>query len=197
MLLFLFFMKKGGHEMLKKIKISIPKIEQKEVEVCGVKVKIDSKISLEKYGKISEDIKNLILYNSEVVDKYAMLRVRFIRDVLELCSNIDISKLSGEDFNSTELEDLVYSNIDNAYEIKDYLEKEYDKYIMENCFGIIAAKMPTAKEIETSIENISKMIENLPKDKLELISKSIVWNQMPALGAIAAPAKHEEVIAGA
>ena len=59
--------------MLKKIKISIPKIEQKEVEVCGVKVKIDSKISLEKYGKISEDIKNLILYNSEVVDKYAII----------------------------------------------------------------------------------------------------------------------------
>ena len=197
MLLFLFFRKKGGYEMSKKIKISIPKIEQKEVEVCGVKVKIDSKISLEKYGKISEDIKNLILYNSEVVDKYAMLRVRFIRDVLELCSNIDISKLSGEDFNSTELEDLVYSNIDNAYEIKDYLEKEYDKYIMENCFGIIAAKMPTAKELEESMDKISKTINELPTDKLELISKSIVWNQMPALGAIAAPAKHEEVIAGA
>ena len=197
MLLFLFFRKKGGYEMLKKIKISIPKANQKEVEVCGKKVKIDSKISLEKYGKISEDIKNLILYNSEVVDKYAMLRVRFIRDVLELCSNIDISKLSGEDFNSTELEDLVYSNIDNAYEIKDYLEKEYDKYIMENCFGIIAAKMPTAKELEESMDKISKTINELPTDKLELISKSIVWNQMPALGAIAAPAKHEEVIAGA
>ena len=197
MLLFLFFRKKGECEMLKKIKISIPKIEQKEVEVCGVKVKIDSKISLEKYGKISEDIKNLILYNSEVVDKYAMLRVRFIRDVLELCSNIDISELSGEDFNSTELEELVYSNIDNAYEVKDYLEKEYDKYIMENCFGIIAAKMPTAKELEESMDKISKTINELPTDKLELISKSIVWNQMPALGAIAAPAKHEEVIAGA
>ena len=197
MLLFLFFRKKGGYEMSKKIKISIPKIEQKEVEVCGVKVKIDSKISLEKYGKISEDIKNLILYNSEVVDKYAMLRVRFIRDVLELCSNIDVSELSGEDFNSTELEELVYSNIDNAYEVKDYLEKEYDKYIMENCFGIIAAKMPTAKELEESMDKISKTINELPTDKLELISKSIVWNQMPALGAIAAPAKHEEVIAGA
>ena len=197
MLLFLFFRKKGGYEMLKKIKISIPKTNQKEVEVCGKKVKIDAIISLEKYGKISEDIKNLILYNSEVVDKYAMLRVRFIRDVLELCSNIDVSELSGEDFNSTELEDLVYSNIDNAYEIKDYLEKEYDKYIMENCFGIIAAKMPTAKELEESMDKISKTINELPTDKLELISKSIVWNQMPALGAIAAPAKHEEVIAGA
>ena len=193
MLLFLFFRKKGGYEMSKKIKISIPKIEQKEVEICGVKVKIDSKISLEKYGKISEDIKNLILYNSEVVDKYAMLRVRFIRDVLELCSNIDISKLSGEDFNSTELEDLVYSNIDNAYEIKDYLEKEYDKYIMENCFGIIAAKMPTAKELEESMDKISKTINELPTDKLELISKSIVWNQMPALGKLTAPAEHQVI----
>lgn len=197
MLLFLFFRKKGGHEMLKKIKISIPKIEQKEVEICGVKVKIDSKISLEKYGKISEDIKNLILYNSEVSDKFAMLRVRFIRDVLELCTNVDISELSAEDFNSAEFEELIYSNIDNAYEIQDYLEKEYDKYIMENCFGIIAAKMPTAKELEESMDKISKTINELPTDKLELISKSIVWNQMPALGAIAAPAKHEEVIAGA
>lgn len=183
--------------MLKKIKISIPKIERKEVEICGVKVKIDTIISLEKYEKISEDIKNIILYNSEVADKFAMLRVRFIRDVLELCSNIDISELSGEDFNSTELEDLVYSNIDNAYEIRDYLEKEYDKYIMENCFGIIAAKMPTAKELEESMDKISKTINELPTDKLELISKSIVWNQMPALGAIAAPAEHKEVIAGA
>ena len=183
--------------MSKKIKISIPKIEQKEVEICGVKVKIDTIISLEKYEKISEDIKNIILYNPEVSDKFAMLRVRFIRDVLELCSNIDISELSGEDFNSTELEDLVYSNVDNAYEIKDYLEKEYDKYIMENCFGIIAAKMPTAKELEESMDKISKTINELPTDKLELISKSIVWNQMPALGTIAAPAKHEEVIAGA
>ena len=193
MLLFLFFRKKGGYEMLKKIKISIPKIEQKEIEICGVKVKIDSKISLEKYGKISEDIKNLILYNSEVVDKYAMLRVRFIRDVLELCSNIDISELSGEDFNSTELEELVYSNIDNAYEVKDYLEKEYDKYIMENCFGIIAAKMPTAKELEESMDKISKTINELPTDKLELISKSIVWNQMPALGKLTAPAEHQVI----
>ena len=193
MLLFLFFRKKGECEMLKKIKISIPKIEQKEVEICGVKVKIDSKISLEKYGKISEDIKNLILYNSEVVDKYAMLRVRFRRDVLELCSNIDISKLSGEDFNSTELEELVYSNIDNAYEVKDYLEKEYDKYIMENCFGIIAAKMPTAKELEESMDKISKTINELPTDKLELISKSIVWNQMPALGKLTAPAEHQVI----
>ena len=197
MLLFLFFRKKGECEMLKKIKISIPKIEQKEVEICGVKVKIDTIISLEKYEKISEDIKNIILYNSEVSDKFAMLRVRFIRDVLELCSNIDISELSGEDFNSTELESLVYSNVDNVYEIQDYLEKEYDKYIMENCFGIIAAKMPTAKELEESMDKISKTINELPTDKLELISKSIVWNQMPALGAIAAPAKHEEVIAGA
>ena len=195
MLLFLFFRKKGGYEMSKKIKISIPKTEQKEVEICGVKVKIDSKISLEKYGKISEDIKNLILYNSEVVDKYAMIKVRFIRDILDLCTNIDISELSAEDFNSAEFEELIYSNIDNAYEVQDYLEKEYEKWMMENCFGVIAAKMPTAKEIETSVENISKMIENLPKDKLELISKSIVWNQMPALGAIAAPAEHK-VIAG-
>lgn len=183
--------------MSKKIKISVPKIGQKEVEVCGKKVKIDTLISLEKYGKISEDIKNIVLYNPEVSDKFAMLRVRFVRDVLDLCSNIDISELDGEDFNSTELEDLVYSNIDNAYEIKDYLEKEYEKYVMENCFGIIAAKMPTAKELETSMDKISKTINELPTDKLELIGKSIVWNQMPALGKVAAPAEHQEIIAGA
>lgn len=193
MLLFLFFRKKGGYEMSKKIKISIPKTNQKEVEVCGKKVKIDAIISLEKYEKISEDIKNIILYNPEVSDKFAMLRVRFIRDVLELCSNIDISELSGEDFNSTELEGLVYSNVDNAYEIKDYLEKEYDKYIMENCFGIIASKMPTAKELEESMDKISKTINELPTDKLELISKSIVWNQMPALGKLIAPAEHQAI----
>ena len=122
-----------------------------------------------------------------------MLKIRFIRDVLELCSNIDISELSGEDFNSTELEELVYSNIDNAYEVKDYLEKEYDKYIMENCFGKIAAKMPTAKELEESMDKISKTINELPTDKLELISKSIVWNQMTALGKLTAPAEHQVI----
>lgn len=177
--------------MANKVKISVPKIEKKEVDFLDKKVKIDDRISLEKYGKISEDIKSVILYNPEVSDKFAMLRVRFIRDVLDLCSNIDISELDGEDFNSTELEDLVYSNIDNAYEIKDYLEKEYDKYIMENCFGIIAAKMPTAKELEESMDKISKTINELPTDKLELIGKSIVWNQMPALGKLTAPAEHQ------
>lgn len=179
--------------MSKKVKISIPKIEKMEVELCGKNVKIDTRISLENYEKISEDIKNIVLYNPEVSDKFAMLRIRFIRDVLDLCSNIDISELNGEDFNSSELEELVYSNIDNAYEIKDYLEKEYDKYIMENCFGIIAAKMPTAKELEASMDKISKTINELPTDKLELISKSIVWNQMPALGKLAAPAEHQEI----
>ena len=179
--------------MANKVKISKPKIEKQEVEICGKTVKIDTLISLEKYGKISEDIKNVILYNPEVSDKFAMLRVRFIRDVLELCSNIDISELSGEDFNSTELEDLVYSNVDNAYEMKDYLEKEYDKYIMENCFETIAAKMPTAKELEESMDKISKTINELPTDKLELISKSIVWNQMPALGKLTAPAEHQVI----
>ena len=83
---------------------------------------------------------------------------------------------------------------DHIYKLsKDYLEKEYDKYIMENCFGIIAAKMPTAKELEESIDKISKTINELLTDKLELISKSIVWNQMPALGKLTAPAEHQVI----
>ena len=70
------------------------------------------------------------------------------------------------------------------------LEKEYDKWVIENCFGIIANKLPTAAEMEASMAKLSETIENLPDDKLELIGKSIVWNNLPALGQQIAPASH-------
>ena len=40
------------------------------------------------------------------------------------------------------------------------------------------------------MKKLSETIEKLPEDKLELISKSIVWNNMPVLGNQIAPAEH-------
>ena len=47
------------------------------------------------------------------------------------------------------------------------------------------------------MKNLSETIDNLPEDKLELISKSIVWNNMPALGQQVAPAEHKPILAEA
>ena len=41
------------------------------------------------------------------------------------------------------------------------------------------------------MNKLAETIENLPEDKLELIGKSIVWNNMPALGQQILPAEHK------
>lgn len=190
MLSFLFFRMKGGIIMGRKVKITMPEISQKEIEISGKSVKINSLISLENYETIAEDIRNTILYNGEVIDKYALIKMRYIKDVLELCTNIDTTDLEGEDFNKIYAIGFLAENILNFNDTLKSLEKEYDKWVVENCFGIIANKLPTASEMETSMAKLSETIENLPDDKLELIGKSIVWNNLPALGQQIAPASH-------
>lgn len=193
MLSFLFFRMKGGIIMGRRVKITLPENTQREVEFGGKIVKVDSYISLEKYDTIISDIKSTVLYNSEIENKYAFVFVRYIRDVLDLCTNIDVTELSGEDFNSPAILDLLESYIRNFTDMESFIEKEYDRWVMENCFGILANKIPDSKDMEESMNKLAETIENLPEDKLELIGKSIVWNNMPALGQQIAPAEHKSI----
>lgn len=176
--------------MGRKVKITLPKIEDAEVAIGDKKVKINGYINLKQYDTILDDIKSVILYNKEIEDKYELLHVRIIKDVLELCTNIDTSNLEGEDLNSPYLKDILVENIINFKDIECYIEKEYEKWVMENCFGILAHNLPSSDDMEKSMKKLSETIENLPEDKLELISKSIVWNNIPTLGQQVAPALH-------
>ena len=173
-----------------KIKITLPKNTQKEVEFYDKIVKIDDYISLEKCDTIISDIKSMILYNSEIENKFALIYPRYIKDVLDLCTNIDTAELGGEDLNSPALEELLKTNLINFERIYECAKKEYEKWIIENSFGSLGNKLPTPQEMEESMKKLSETIENLPEDKLELIIKSIVWNNMPVLGNQIAPAEH-------
>ena len=177
--------------MGRRVKITLPENTQREVEFGEKIIKVDSYISLEKYDTIISDIKSTVLYNSEIENKYAFVFVRYIRDVLDLCTNIDVTELSGEDFNSPAILDLLESYIRNFTDMESFIEKEYDRWVMENCFGILANKIPDSKDMEESMNKLAETIENLPEDKLELIGKSIVWNNMPALGQQILPAEHK------
>lgn len=173
-----------------KIKITLPKNTQKEVEFYDKIVKIDDYISLEKCDTIISDIKSMVLYNSEIENKFALIYPRYIKDVLDLCTNIDTAELGGEDLNSPVLEELLKTNLINFERIYECAKKEYEKWVIENSFGSLGNKLPTPQEMEESMKKLSETIENLPEDKLELISKSIVWSNMPVLGNQIAPAEH-------
>ena len=172
---------------MERVKIKVPEMEVRKVKFGDQEIEVKSKISLVEYEDIIEDIKEKI-FSSNISDKYVMWNIRYIQLVLEKCTNIDYTALSAEELNSTELYSFLEENIDNFYKIKIYLQKEYENMIIENCFGIVASKMPSAEEMKKSMEAISQTINDLPADKLDLISKSIVWNQMPSLGNKIAPA---------
>lgn len=183
--------------MGRRVKITLPENTQREVTIGEKIVKVDSYISLEKYDAIVNDIKEVILYNPKIENKYAFVFMRYIRNVLDLCTNIDVTELSGEDFNSPVILDMLESYIRNFTDVESFIEKEYDRWVMENCFGILAKKIPDSKDMEISMNKLAETIEKLPEDKLELISKSIVWNNMPALGQQVAPAEHKNISAEA
>ncbi len=176
--------------MSRKVKITLPGVEVQEVKLGDKTIKVDNYITLEKYETILADIKSTVLYNSEIDDKYALLHLKYIKLILDLCTNIDTGDLGAEELSSPVLKDILIDKIENFFDYEDYLEKEYDKLIIENSFGILANKLPSSTEMEKSMKALSNTIENLPEDKLELISKSIVWNNMPALGNQVAPATH-------
>lgn len=176
--------------MEEKVKVTFKKRNKKTVEFNGVKVDIVPFISAENYDIILSDIKKNIFYNPEVENKCHMMDLRLYKDVLELCTNIDVESVSIDDLFCEELSEFLSEHIENLWYVTDYIKEEYKNYVMENCFGILGNKMPTTKDMEKSVENISKMIENLPQDKLELIGKSIVWNNAPALGKMVSPAEH-------
>lgn len=175
--------------MEEKVKIEFKIEEPREVEFCGTKVKVRD-ISLEDYSTILEDLKENIFYNSNLEDKHYALQLRFAKNVISLCTNIDTESLNAEDYGRDELLSLLYDNIDNYVKIKNSVEVEYEKSVLEGCFGIIAKKVPSAKSMEKSMDKIVESINNIDPEKLELVAKSIVWNQMPALGKAIAPAEH-------
>lgn len=177
--------------MGRRIKITLPENTQREIKFGDKTIKISSYISLEQCDTIISDIKATILYNSEIENKFSLIYPRYIKDVLDLCTNIDTTELSGEDLNSPVLGEILKSNLINFERIYECIKKEYEKWVMENCFGILANKIPDSKDMEESMNKLAETIENLPEDKLELISKSIVWNNMPALGQQIAPAEHK------
>ena len=55
--------------MEEKIKIKLNKSEKKEAELNGIKIKVDTLISIENYEIILNDIKTNIFYNTEITDK--------------------------------------------------------------------------------------------------------------------------------
>ena len=175
--------------MEEKVKIEFKIEEPREVDFFGTKVKVRD-ISLEDYSTILEDLKENIFYNSNLEDKHYALQLRFAKNVISLCTNIDTESLNAEDYGRDELLSLLYDNIDNYIKIKNSVEVEYEKSVLEGCFGIIAKKVPSAKSMEKSMDKIVESINNIDPEKLELVAKSIVWNQMPALGKAIAPAEH-------
>lgn len=175
--------------MEEKVKIEFKVEEPKEVEFCGAKVKVKN-ISLEDYSTILEDLKENVFYNNNLEDKCYALHLRFIKNIVTLCTNIDTENLSAEDYSRDELWALLFDNIDNYIEVDNSIEAEYKKSVLESCFGIIAKKVPSAKSMEKSMDKLVESINNIDSEKLELVAKSIVWNQMPTLGKTIAPAEH-------
>ena len=175
--------------MEEKVKIEFKVEEPKEIDFCGVKVKVRN-ISLEDYGIILEDLKENIFYNNNLEDKCYALHLRFIKNIVTLCTNIDTESISAEDYGRDELWRLLFDNIDNYIEIDKAIEAEYKKVVLENCFGIIAKKVPSAKSMEKSMNKLVEGINSIDSDKLDMVARSIVWNQMPALGKAIAPAEH-------
>nr|DAQ36252.1 MAG TPA: hypothetical protein [Caudoviricetes sp.] len=174
--------------MEEKVKIEFKIEEPREVEFCGTKVKVRD-ISLEDYSTILEDLKENIFYNSNLEDKHYALKLRFKKNVISLCTNIDTESLNAEDYGRDEFFDL-FLKVRNYERVFDSIKAEYEKSVLEGCFGIIAKKVPSAKSMEKSMDKIVESINNIDPEKLELVAKSIVWNQMPALGKTIAPAEH-------
>lgn len=177
--------------MANKVKLEIPKMETKTIEFLGKNVKINDHISMENYSIIANDIRNNVLYNDEVTDKYALLIIRTYKDILDLCTNINTEDMTADELVSDEIWNLLIDNIGNFHDVEEWLNKEYDKFILENSLGALGNKMPSSAEMEKSMDSIAKTINELPEDKLELLAKSIVWNNAPALGQQIAPAEHK------
>lgn len=177
--------------MANKVKLEIPKMETKTIEFLGKNVKINDHISMENYSIIANDIRNNVLYNDEVTDKYALLIIRTYKDILDLCTNINTEDMTADELVSDEIWNLLIDNIGNFHDVEEWLNKEYDKFILESSLGALGNKMPSSAEMEKSMDSIAKTINELPEDKLELLAKSIVWNNAPALGQQIAPAEHK------
>lgn len=171
------------------MKEKIMKMIPEEIKFGNTNIKIKEYIDLNTYVDILEDIKKNVFYNSDVKDKSILIELRYIQDIIEKCTNLKDEIVEPEDFFNPYLKKNLSENIINFDEIYSKIEKEYDRYIMENCFTIVANKMPSADEMEKSGNALVKMIKEIPDDKLELVAKSIAWNQSPILGNTIAPIK--------
>lgn len=174
-----------------KVKIEFKVENPREVEFCGAVIKI-KELSIEDYEYILADVINTVIANEELENKMFYIELRTIKDIAELCTNIDVSDIDMNRFMlGKEISDLLFENMTvNIYDIIKSIKEEYELYHMKECFGILAKKTPSAKQMEKSVNNMVETINKIDTEKLEILGKSIAWSESPALGNIIAPIEH-------
>lgn len=176
--------------MEEKVKITLPSDnEEKKILFGGETITLKTKINLDIYSNILSDIMQSVWLNSKISDKSYATNLRLIKVVLDLCTNIDTSAMNVEDFTNSNIEELLDDNISNYWEIKKFINDEYETFRLYNCFGLLVKKVPSAKQLNNLLDKLPDVLNKIDTKNLENIAKSIVWNESPVLGKTLAPAE--------
>ena len=168
--------------MEEKIKIKfVNKIEEVKVKLFNSEIKIKTVIPFEEIQTIQYDILENILHNSDIVDKYLMMKLRFRQDIIALCTNIDIEGMNEDDIMNLTLSNMLYENIVNLYDAEECINKIYEEWVFKNSLGLLVNATPSTEEMESVVNKLTELINGIPEEKLKMISDTIAWNSAPLL----------------
>lgn len=162
-----------------KDKIKVNTEEPKKVELCeGIYIDIKEQISAEDYILISKYIEQNAL-KENVENKSLVVRVLFLKGVLETCTNLEADDMDIDFLLSKKICNILEQNIGNFNVIYDCIKAEYNEFLINDVLKALLDAIPSAKQINNTLEKAKKTLKEMDSDKLETVMKGIALNNAP------------------
>lgn len=165
---------------MEKVDVKIPKLIKRTVKFFDVSVKVKPIIGIEDYAIIIKDLRDNFFYQSDMSEHIIDLRIR--RDVLNLCTNINVDKISNDDLATEAISSFISKNIENYLEIGDSILQEFKMTKLQSGFGLVSSRIPSAEEVDKMVNSLKNAINGMDTEKLKDLFGATIYNKSPLFG---------------
>lgn len=162
---------------MEKVDIKIPKLIKKTIKFGEVSIKVKPIIEVNDYAILIKDLRDNFFIEQDMSEYIVKLRIK--RDILSLCTNVNIDNISNIELESKMLDDFINENIINYNDVVDSILCEFKINKLQTGFGLASSKIPTSEDVDKMLNSLKDAVNGMDTEKLNTLFNATVYNKSP------------------